>query len=395
MDERGGAPQTAAMSNSRTLPTVGGPDWVPRPTPERIVEPDGTVHTGWFERPFLDASLEHAPVVHPLSGLRGTPFQALERMFRAQRLKEWHYASVVTDKVLFGCAVVDAGYAGNAFAYLVDRATGEKHEYSALTPAAAGVTVAANSVEGTTRIQWPGFGVLEFHNDVARGERRIVANLQGRRHFGARPPLVADILLRDDGRQPAPIVVVEEPAPGRWLYTHKCYGLEAGGHVRAGAIGDEFPLGKGLAGLDFNRGYRLRETYWNWAAATGHALDGTRIGWNLTAGHRPEKESVPEANEAGDSALWLGDECVKLGTIRFDYDSRDLMKPWRVRDEEGLVDLAFQPAGERAENIHLGVIVSRFHQPYGRFHGTLRSRQGKTFLFDDVYGVVEQHFAKW
>jgi hypothetical protein len=367
----------------------------PLSTPERIVAPDGRVHTGWFARPFLDASLDGAPVRHPLAALRGTPFAAVERAYRGMRLKQWHYTSVVTDRMLFACAIVDAGYVGNAFAYVVDRATGRKHEYSVLTPGAAGIEIAPNSIDGTTRIVWPGFGRIELSNDSSRGERRIDAALEGRRLFGARPALDASILIRDDGRQPAPIVVVDEPVAGRWLYTHKCYALEAEGHVRAGDLGDAFARGKGLAGLDFNRGYRARETYWNWAAAAGRASDGTRVGWNLTAGRRPEEVPSSAGEDAGDSALWLGAECVKIGAVFFDYDAKNLMKPWRIRDAEGLVDLSFAPAGERAEDINVGLIVSRFHQPYGRFRGRLCSRTGQTFAIEDVFGVVEQHFAKW
>jgi hypothetical protein len=190
-------------------------------------------------------------------------------------------------------------------------------------------------------------------------------------------------------------VVVDEPVAGRWLYTHKCYALEAEGHVRAGDLGDAFARGKGLAGLDFNRGYRARETYWNWAAAAGRASDGTRVGWHPTAGRRPEEVPSSAGEDAGDSARWLGAECVKIGAVFFDYDAKNLMKPWRIRDAEGLVDLSFAPAGERAEDINVGLIVSRFHQPYGRFRGRLCSRTGQTFAIEDVFGVVEQHFAKW
>ena len=395
VDELARATQTGGMPSPTEPQDRNTRDAAPMSTPARIVESDGRVHTGWFDRPFVDASLDAAPVVHPLSRLRGTPFAPIERAFSALRLKQWHYTSVVTDKLLFACAVVDAGYLGNAFAYVVCRQTGETYEYSTLTPGAAGITIAANSIDGTTSIRWPGFGTLALHNDSARGERRIVANLVGRKHFGARPPLVADILIRDNGRKPEPIIVVEESAPGRWIYTHKCYALEASGTLRAGTLGDAFAVGEGLAGIDYNRGHRMRETYWNWAAASGHATEGTRIGWNLTTGRRPDEPPSSSGDEAGESALWLGDACVKLGSVHFEYDNRELMKPWRIRDLEGLVDLTFAPVGERAEDINAGILVSRFHQPYGRFSGTLRRRDGATFTLDNVYGVVEQHFAKW
>ncbi|MBM4358140.1 MAG: DUF2804 domain-containing protein [Deltaproteobacteria bacterium] len=367
----------------------------PLPTPERIVEQDGHVHTGWFECPFVHANLAEAdPFGGNTRGALGRMFAgATGRSLRALRLKEWHYTSVVTERILFACAVVDVGYVGNAFAYVVDRASGRKYEYGTLTPGAAGILIASNSIDGTTSIRFPGFGAIALHNDSVRGERRIECDLDGR--STSRPRLRASIAIRDDGRVPAPIVTVEESEPRCWLYTHKCYGLEAEGSVEVGDLGDAFPLGGGLAGLDYNRGYRPRETYWNWAAAAGRASCGARVGFNLTTSSRPGAEAASGAQDSGDCALWLGADRVKLARVRFEYDRASLMSEWRIVDDEGLVDLRFAPAGERAEDVNFGLVISRFHQPYGVFRGTLRDRTGRSFTLDDVYGVVEQHFARW
>ncbi len=373
----------------------------PLPTPPSIVDSDGTVHVGWFAQPFDNANLQDASVPHLLSGLRGTQLGLLERGMRRWRLKEWHYTSVVTERVMFACAVVDAGYVGNAFAYVVDRATKKVHEYSALTPLGSGISIARNSVDGRTQIEWPGFGRIVLDNDAAAGTRRIEANLHGKLGRGARkqPPLRARFEIRDESRAPDPIIVVEESEPGRFLYTHKCYGLEAEGMVTSGAIHDEVKMGEALAGLDWNRGYRPRETYWNWAAGSGRLPGGQVVGFNLTA-HRPWKQSAAASSsshdeDAADCALWLGDRCEKLRRVSFDYNPDDLLAPWRVFDDEGLVDLRFTPDGKRAENVNLGLVVSRFHQPYGTFCGELRDRSGNRYSLDSIYGVTEQHFARW
>ncbi len=375
------------MSTSTDTPTPG-----PAPTPPRIVEADGTVHTGWFARPFEVANLDEAPAEHLFSALRGTPLAAVERGVRRWRLKQWQYVSVVTDRVLFACAIVDAGYVGNAFAYVVDRLSKKKVEYSTLTPGGRGITIAPSSIEGTSHIRWPGFGTLAIHNHGARCS--IEAHLEGRLGTSKRPPLRARFEIREDASC-QPIVVVEESAPGRWLYTHKCYGLEAGGMVSCGDIADEVAMGGAHAGLDFNRGYRPRETYWNWAAASGTTVGGTRAGFNLTAHRRPEEHAPEAGDDAGDCALWLGDRCEKVERVEFDYDHGDLMGEWRIRDGAGLVDLRFTPEGERAENVNFGVVVSQFHQPYGRFSGELRDRAGGRYPVEGLYGVVEQHFARW
>jgi len=380
----------------------------PLPTPDRIVEADGRVNLGWFASPFVHANLDDAPAKHLLAPLRNSPLATVERLARRMQLKQWIYLSVVTEKLLFACAVVDIGYIGSAFAYVVDRASGDKYEYSTLCPGAHGVTVAANSLSGVSCIEKAGFGRIVVLNDDGSGKRRVELALdgtlgKGSMGKGSKPPLRASIDILDPGDDPAPVVVVEQSEPGCFLYTHKNYGLPAQGHVSCGPIDDSFELGKGLAGFDYNRGYRPRETYWNWAAACGHSVAGERVGFNLTA-HRPWEGAGANAHsgashskkaDALDCALWLGSRCEKLTRVEFDYDPSDLMSSWHIHDDEGLVDLRFNPLGKRAEDVDFGVVVSQFHQPYGTFVGTLRDRDGRQHELSQVFGVTEQHFARW
>ena len=374
----------------------------PLPTPRRVVEADGTVHVGWFDSPFPEMNLPAAPIRHALSPLRSGALDFVERGYRRWRLKRWLYTSVVTERVLFACAVVDLGYVGNAFAYVVDRQTGTKHEHNALAPLGRGITMASTSTTGRTEFVDPAWGRIRLDVDPAAGVRSVDVRLEGTLGRQSKPPLTARYEIRDTGRDPAPVYVVEESEPRRWLYTHKCYGLEAGGLVRSGPIEDEVALGEGLGGLDYNCGYRPRQTWWNWAAAGGRAQGGERIGFNLTA-HRPWPGArgalgrPPDGGrpDAGDNALWVPGGIVKLPRVAFEYDPADIMRTWWLRDAEGLVDLRFDPRGKRSDDVNLGPVVSQFHQPYGTFSGTLRDRDGAVFELADVFGVTEQHYALW
>ncbi len=369
-------------------------------TPERIVEPDGSVHVGWFERPFAIANVQDAPVDHFMSGFRGTPLGFAERGFKKRRLKQWHYTSVASDRFLFACAVVDAGYVGTAFAYLVDRKTKKKFEWSTLRPFAKGIVIAENSLDGRTSIELDGWGHILLDNDAATGRRHIDASFIGRLGRDATPALRAHFEILDDNAEPDPIVVVEQVEASRWLYTHKCYGLAAKGEVRCGSLDARIEAEEGHAGLDWNRGYRKLETYWNWAAAGGRCTTGERVGFNLTA-HRPWKGSGAEtggdafAVDAGDCALWLDGQCIKIPSVQFTYEPTDRTAPWTIRDAEGLVDLRFEADGERADDVNLGLVVSKFYQPYGHFTGSLKDREGRSFEVDGLYGVTEQHYARW
>lgn len=59
-----------------------------------------------------------------------------------------------------------------------------------------------------------------------------------------------------------------------------------------------------------------------------------------------------------------------------------------------VVDLTFTPAGERADDIRLGVVRSVFHQPHGTFRGTVQLPDGELEIAD-LYGVCEDHDALW
>ena len=59
---------------------------------------------------------------------------------------------------MFAAVVLDSGYVGAAFSYVVERATGKRHEWSTLLPMAVGVTVAASSIGGESVCRRRGWG---------------------------------------------------------------------------------------------------------------------------------------------------------------------------------------------------------------------------------------------
>lgn len=64
-----------------------------------------------------------------------------------------------------------------------------------------------------------------------------------------------------------------------------------------------------------------------------------------------------------------------------------------------VVALDFVPRGARQDYTHLGLVVSDFVQPYGYFNGSItatdRSGVRRTVVLQEVFGVVENHYAMW
>lgn len=99
-----------------------------------------------------------------------------------------------------------------------------------------------------------------------------------------------------------------------------------------------------------------------------------------------------------------------VGRVRFEVPETGFedQRPWRLRtdpfehtatrnDGKALpisIDLTFEPKGMRSENINLLLIASRFVQPFGLFKGTITC-EGTRLPINNVFGVVENHYAKW
>jgi hypothetical protein len=152
--------------------------------------------------------------------------------------------------------------------------------------------------------------------------------------------------------------------------------------VRAGNV--RFPVRGQLAGLDYTHGLLARETAWRWAFACGR--QAFRQGTSLIAFNFSEGFLAG----AGENVVWLEGEPRPAGKVTFTFDGDAPLSPWRVRSEDGAVDLVFQPEGLRAQTIDLKLIASRYAQPFGTFSGRLHGVE-----IDGLPGVTEDHAARW
>lgn len=293
---------------------------------------------------------------------------------RRLRLKEWHYTAITTERHFVAVALVQLGYVANFFAYVVDRKRPERPAMTErLIPFGRGLRFAASSLSGETR--------FEHGRDRLRAVQRpdgfaisIDVDLDGRRLSGQ-----FDCL---DGSSAS---LVHRLSHGGIAYTHKATLYRVSGDLRfdGEALLDE---GKALGTLDWTRSEAARVTTWKWASFAGRDVDGREVGLNLSA------QVYDDPN--GDSLenfLYGRDGVSALGGVVFELPRAPRHMPWRIRSKQGEeVDLIFEPQGARAQDVGLGVIESRFVQPYGTFHGHVRDHR-----LHGVFGVVEDHHAVW
>ncbi len=287
----------------------------------------------------------------------------LWRIFHAKR---WHYASIAGPRLVAALAVVDVGYAANAFLYLFDRESRTLvADLSFLGVPWLMARVSDRAVEGA-RTSWSGGGariLLERGADFWRVWARAPGGIE------------LDATL-DDGPMPT-LCAVAQIERGVANCTHKVVCLPVRGSARAGLR--RWDLDGHTGAIDHTYGLLARDTTWRWASAARADL-----GLNISQGF----------NGSVENAVWHDGRVHPVGPAEIVYDASSPRGAWRVRSHDGAVDLTFRPEGERRQEKDLFIAKSSYRQPIGTFSGTLRLPAG-TIEVADLVGVTEDHAARW
>lgn len=291
------------------------------------------------------------------------------------RLKEWDYLGVFDGDQFITIMIAHLGYLAIAALQVLDlRGKRKVVERLVPSPLGFGCTMGTSSESGTSRLHLPG-SLVQFTHDP-----------KGRTMCGRWPGL--EVEFRAD---PLPrghdTIVMHTPIGKRgFYYNHKTSGLRVSGAIRM--KGRTIELGRDALGtLDWGRGVWERNTFWNWATACGYLKDGRSIRLNLGCG-------FGDLSAATENCFFLDGHITKLADVTFDYDISALQRPWRLRSENGTLDLHLKPLYVNTKKIHLGFAWSRLHQVFGEFSGTVR--HGKTTIaISHLRGWAEEHTARW
>jgi hypothetical protein len=272
--------------------------------------------------------------------------------------KTWQYATLATREMMFAIAVIDTGYLASGICAVFDR--GSRRLLANENPVLP--SVCASVERDKARLIGPGIDAR-----IERGEKQVAIKASWAH---------VDVDLALDASQSPPPMTAVAPVgpPGRFDLTQKDVLMPARGEIRAGNI--RFDVDGDLGGLDYTHGYLARETSWRWAFANGRG-----IAFNFSEGF---------LGGEGENVVWIDGEPRPAGKIGFTFDGSAPMAQWRIRSEDGRVDLAFQPEGYRSQTIDLKLILSSYLQPFGTYAGTIHGVK-----IDALAGVAEDHTARW
>jgi len=346
--------------------------------PTSALDPNGSFVYGRYRRPLTGLDYERA------TGSYWHPYFTL---------KQWQYNSINTNKYYIGIAIAQLGYLANGFAYIVDKTSMKKYEFTALSP--FGIAVKAFPMDSTHGCsEWDGHGArIKLCYPTPKSTSISFDGL-------TRAPDGSDVQIvisatETRGQGLAMLIPIEPNRPG---YTHKDVGMVVSGTIKIGDNAAESFTG--VAGLDFTKSLSERITTWKWCSMSHTTEDGTRIGVNFADDIYEDSDGVSQEN-----AVWVNGVVHLVGRVAFDLPATELqlVRPWTImtvaHDEPVTVNLTFTPQGSREEHVHLGVVGSDFVQPYGKFEGSIivRSADGRssTYHIRNGFGVTENHFAKW
>jgi len=345
-----------------------------RPLPVSLYNPKDGYQYGRYSKPMGKIDLSHA------SGVWSSFLS----------LKRWSYFSITNEKYFIGLLMCQLNYVANGFVYIVDRKSHQKFEISELSPLGLSVKAIQNDPrDGCHEWSATSLKIRYCYQSAISSYVVAVDALVSREGVSRQLQVNADIYSHDSLSLLYPITK-DRPA-----YTHKEAAMKAKGTIK---FGNERSDIMGLAALDFTHAYSERITKWKWASFSTFVSDAT-IGINFSDDVYLDNNGVSQEN-----GVWVNGVSYLVGKVIFTLPSSNLLlsSPWKLStnntSEDVQINLTFQPHGSREEHINLLLISSNFVQPYGIFTGVIsvKSEQGvKNYQIENVYGVMENHYAKW
>jgi hypothetical protein len=295
------------------------------------------------------------------------------------RNKRWDYWAVLAGDLVLSAVYSDIDHLGLADVWWADLPSGTTGGKAIVTPR-----------DGTIALpERPGTAPLRVDRDGL--DLAIVDDEAGTR--------LTATWAEPDGRQGHLDVVVAQPAGHESLnvvipwsddefnFTSKHQARPATGELVVG--GRRWAIGPDAWGvLDVGRGRWPHEITWNWGGGAGGSGDhvvGLQLGAKWTAG-----------TGFTENGLIVDGRLSKLGgELAWDYDWDEPMKPWRVVDPGGQLDVTLTPRFDKVTDVGSGEFGSQVHQVFGTWTGRLVTDEGLALDLDGIQGFAEEARQRW
>jgi hypothetical protein len=280
------------------------------------------------------------------------------------RNKRWDYWAILAGDVVLSAVYANVDYLGLADVWWANLATGERGGHGVVADA-----------EQFVLPEHPGTAPL--HIDVKGLVLDITDDDEGTRIVGSWPDGSLDArVARPPGHESLNVVIPWSDE--LFNFTSKHQARPAHGTLNGVAFNDAWGV------LDVGRGRWPKQITWNWGGGAGRVDDhvvGIQIGAKWTAG-----TGFTENGVIVDGRL------TKIGAeLDWDYDWDAPLKPWRVADPNGQLDITLTPRFDKFSDGPAGGT----HQVFGTWAGRVTTDDGLTLTFDALQGFAEEARQDW
>ena len=279
------------------------------------------------------------------------------------RIKDWDYYLINDDQYAIALTFSDLGYIGLISASVLDL---QAHTYQTTSELVL-MPLGAMGLPKSSDV-----GNVEWSNKRCRVRFAHVGNARRLSFFMDRffgnEDLDVEILLDREPKDSMVICTPWDENKAAFYYNRKILGMRARGGFRQGALFHEFSGADSLGLLDWGRGVWTYSNEWYWAAAQGYQ-DGHVVALNLGYG-------FGNTQAASENMVFVDGLAHKLDEVDFGIPKSAgsgyaYLEPWHITDNEGRLDLTFEPHIDRVDNINVGFVIrSQQHQVFGILNGT-------------------------
>ena len=296
----------------------------------------------------------------------------------AKRLKfnQFQFIGFTCKQLIIGIAIVDLKIASNCFVYIYDPETNEYEEHSFINPLAFNTHIDTQPNSGKAFFQ-KGKNKISIEATATPRLRSVSVELASGLKINA---------VVDESGNFEPLALCVRAGYEGFHFTQKSTALICNGTVEWKGKKIVLEDIDALASVDWSAGYMRRETFWNWGSLSCKLPDGRRLGFNLAAG-------VVETGFT-ENALWIDGKMHKVDMVDFQFDRYHHKHAWALRSNDGIINLYFEPAGQRKEKTNAIIAATNFTQHFGRYYGEILVNGEKIHL-DGEWGFTEDHYAKW
>jgi hypothetical protein len=318
---------------------------------------------------------------HAARGWSRVPLHRANLTGHLGRNKRWDYWAVLTPTHAISVTYADVDYLGIVDLWWAELATGRTGGRNRSVPGARGIRLPDR----------PGAEPLTYRSrlitvTIADTDESTTIDATWTERSGATGRLEATIGL-PEGHESLNVVI---PWSDRtFQYTSKHQARPARGVLRVGSEEVRFDDGGAWGVLDVGRGRWPYRTNWNWGGGAGIAEDGATVGIQL-GGKWTEGTGFTENGVIVDGRLH------KIGReLTWDYSWDEPLRPWRVTDPGGALDLRLDPRYDKHTRITAVVLGMEVHQVFGTWSGWVAGEAGDHHEIRDVLGFAEESRSRW